>query len=389
MNDDEKKPVAGEGDAEASNNITENEETKVTVKFDGNKKEKQNMDDDKKVSDDTKKSDDSDSNEKAVDEVPDLMSALKEGNGDDEPDEELSDLDKELGRIEGIESAETYGKKPVDDTANDVNDTDEVQAEGEESAASVDLDPVTPDIAKENTLVAAMRQQEKDEKSKKGKTKVFIAILSVLLVAAIGGAVYFYMQATALGDEKAAVEAENSQLASRNSALKINQAEVKEQALKEAKAELEKAAQTPSGTEQQVSDYVTINELGVRYKKTDRVKDLIYGYTVTSDSTDADAVAFSTVTLARLVQRNGASATYPCGFTGSVPTITRYKKDTVVGSSTASKIGKKLGDAYYVYAAPVAACTNTNAQDITARDAAAKAVYDSLEVIPAATSTAR
>lgn len=378
MNDDEKKPGNVEGGVGTPNDIDGAEDVMIDVKV-GSKDSVDSKGSDEDASDAF------DTPDNKVEDELDIAAAFssKDGAAEEEPDEELTDLDKELGRIEGVESVEAFGKKA---TENDSLESEDITDEpgDDEPLKSIDLDPATPDLTKENELVAAMRQREKIEKTKKSKTKLVIVLLGVLFVAALGGAVYFYMQTTALAGEKSAIEAERADLSAQNAALKVKQAQSKEDALKEAREELANAAgDDENGAGVQQGEYVTIEELGVRYKKTDATKNLIYGYTVTSDSPDADAVAFSTTALARLVVRNGASATYPCAFTGNVPTITRYKQDVAIGDSTASKVGKQLGSAYYVYTAPIGACINTNAEDLAARNAAVQAVYDSLEAVPA------
>lgn len=371
MNDNEKKPVIPEGEADTEKNNDSSEDTKVEVKFD-------------EASRDSNEGKGFDHTDHKADDI-DITAALKgDKETEEEPDEELSDLDKELGRIEGIESTSvSLNTDSNDDTADKEDSNKTPEDDGVITSESVDLDPVTTDVTKENALVAAMRQQEKTEKSKKGTARVVTGILALLLVAALGGAAYLYTQTTALADQKSTVETERDQLKTQNTTLKGQQANIQEKAYEQAKKDLEaKVAEENKTPAKVVDEYVTIRELGVRYKRSDVTRNLIYGYTVTSDSVEADSVAFSTTTLARLVQRNGASATYPCAFSGNVPTITRYAKDIPVGNEMASKAGKKLGDAFYVYVAPTGACTTTNAQDITARDAAVKAVYDSLEAIP-------
>lgn len=310
----------------------------------------------------------------------DITAALKENEeAEEEPEEELSELDKELGRVEGIESTAIAGVS----VASATDEKDEVESASVDTVSdAVDLDPVTPAVAKDDSpLVAAIRKQEKDRGGKKRKLSIFTSILGLLLVIAVGAAGFFFAQNTTLANEKESVAKERDELKAKNTELKNQQVTASEEARRN-------AAENVANKDTQVSasDYVVITELGARYKKTPENAALIHGYTVVTDNTAADSVAFSTKTLARVVQSAGASATYPCLFTGNVPTITRYTQDLPVGDSTASKVGKKIGEAYYVYAPAVGPCAQTNAAEITVRDTAVKALFDTLEALPATTT---
>lgn len=363
MNDD-KKPVVPEGEAEVSSDTETHDEAKIEVKSSDNASSKDDRDSlehgqkngqssvDKKVSDEDDEAD----------------------TPENRDEDEVSAIDRELERVEGIESTEVRSEQPeVDDLEETKDDASDIKPQdGADAAKPVDLDPVTPNVAKEQALMTAMQNQNKNGGNKKGKSGAVIAFISILAIAALGVAGYLYMQNTDLSGQKASAESELNSTKSQNTQLKLQQAKIKEEAQKEAQ----------EAASQSVSEYRNIPELRVRFKENDVTKNLIYGYTVTAADASADSVAFSTITLAKLAQRNGASATYPCGFTGNVPTITRYKQDVAIGTSMASKVGKKIGDAYFVYTAPTGQCATTNTTDMTARDTGAKAIYDGLEAIP-------
>lgn len=390
-NDDEKKPVVpGGGTDEAGD--TPAKDTMVGENLSGDSKPETDI-----------SSKDTDDTPQTPTKLPvdiDITAALKDDGEEteEEPEEEMSELDRELGRVEGIEStaafaAQRSGKESEgasDEVKNDGADDDKVTIEQPDTKSqAVDLDPVTEDTTKENPLVSAMRKQEKDRSEKKSKLGIVTAVLAVLFVGAAGAAGFFYMKTSTLANDKEAVETERTELAAKNSKMRDEQTTIREQALKEARETLEKKAENGDAQAVAGGDYVTIRELGVRYKQTDANKSLIHGYTVTTNVPNVDSVAFSTASLARLSPDNsGASPVFPCAFTGNVPVVTRYAQDMPVGNSTASKVGKKIGEAFYVYTAPVSACLPGHDADITARDTAAKAVFDSLEALPSQAQTA-
>lgn len=361
MNDDEKKPVVPEGEADASSGATEHEDTKIEVKLGAKTLESQSD----RFPDEGK-----DEGSREEGDETDTPRPQDDHDGRD-ADEQANAIDRELERVEGIGSADIRSEQPdlSDEESSDIEQDDHDDAF---ATKAVDLDPVTPSAAREAALMTAMRNQDKGKKAGSGKRNAILVLISIIAVAALAVAVYFYMQTAELSNQKAGVVSELTTVQSQNTQLKLQQAKAKEDAQKEAQETAQQSA----------SAYRTIPELGIRFKESDATKSLIYGYAVTTTEASADSVAFSTVVLAKLVQRSGASATYPCGFTGNVPTITRYKQDVAIGTSMASKLGKKIGDAYFVYAAPTGQCAATNAADITARDTGVKAAYDSLEAIP-------
>lgn len=377
MNDDEKKPVSLDDDTAPKNEQGTEDDTSVKVTIGGS-----DTDDEQKTSTEAieeKEADDSDDLLKLDEDTPsekdqDSLEAALEDLG---PEEEVSETDRELERIEGIESAET--SKPVVDSeptlgATDTKDKEVVGAYDDdvpsEITGPVDLEETLPKD-KENPVLLAIRKQEQEKKPKRGKTGLVALIFSILLLAAIGGAVYFYMQTVDANTRVTSLESDVATAQAKNTSL---QAQLKEDESNQQNVAAESDA------------YRTIPELEVRFKDTETTKSIVFGYTAVPTDATADAVAVSTKALTKLAVGTGAAAVYPCAFTGNVPTIARYTSDVKIADSTASKLGKKIGDVFYVYTAPVGNCAPTEVAAQTARNAAAKAIYDSLEAIPTATA---
>lgn len=373
MNDDEKKPVVGEAKADEPDKKPEQDDTKkIGVTF-GDETDTHTEDADKEES---KSSFDagSDTEDLKKAETIDITSALSgdESQSDEEPEEEVSEEERELGRIEGIESAENI-KPDAKETAAPEEVVEEEVDEVKAMTAPVDLEKETgqPDEAKNHFVEALRKQEQSKDEPKKGKAGLLAGLLGALLVVALAGAGYFYMQVADANDQLAATQSELANAQSKNSTLS---AQLK-------KATVEQKTATSS------SAYRTIEGLGVRFKETDATKTIVFGFTTAPADATSDAVAMSTKALVRLTVGTGDTATHPCAFTGNVPVLARYTSDVKVGTSTASKVGKKIGDSYYVYTAPAAACATTEVAAQTARDAAAKAIYDSLEAVPTSTAT--
>jgi|GEM_PF-3247512 len=368
MNDDDNKSIESEDEVDAQDR-KDDDDTKVEVKF-GSKSKKENVWDDtqdastdeaEKVNMVEEESSESDAEEKR----PAESSVFDEESKSDDFEDEVSDLDRELERVEGIESASIAKTAPVleDSVLND-----------EESRATqaIDLETPAPDVPatpNDAVLVAALRKQEQAQREggKKNGAKLASIILAVLLLATGAAAAYFYLNSMSTKEQLQQAQVER------------DTAQVQVTALQAAQNDQDEAPEEDAVLD---DGYRVIDEIGVRFKTTDATQDLLFGYTVTPSNEAADAVAFSTKELASLAVGEGASVTYPCAFTGNVPKITRYTSDVAIGDSTASKLGKQVGESYYVYTAPIGQCAQANAAAQSARDVAVKAVYDSLEALP-------
>lgn len=375
MNDDDKKPVSLDDDTAPKDEKGFEEDTFVKVSVGDADTDDESKSTTDKV--DMKKKDKS-ADLLVLDENDDVKASDFESSVETpEPEEEVSETDRELERIEGIGSAET--NKPATDEPlleTTVDKSKAVVGAYDDDAPSGLTGPVDLDVAssseKENPVVLALRKQEQEKKPKQGKTGLIVLVFSILLLAATGGAAYFYMQTT---DANAKVTSLESEVAAAQAKSTTLQAQLKEG---------ESAQQNAAAVS---SEYRTIPELEIRFKETEATKSAVVGYTAVPTDATADAVAVSTKALAKLAVGAGAAATYPCAFTGNVPTIARYATDVKIGDSTASKLGKKIGNVYYVYTAPTGNCAPTEIAAQAARNAVAKAIYDSLEATPAAVVT--
>lgn len=363
MNDDDKKPLVPDDGVDESKPTTEADETKVEVKTGGFSSGEADKENDK---------------DEQTDEI-DITAALKgddneRGDGEsletdapEEPEEEVNDLDRELDRVEGIEStsvaAAPQTEAPGEPDTDDPDVTSPVDME--EKKISGESENESKEHAAGAAFVSALKHQDEKTKESKSKAGLVAIILALLVLVAGAGAAYFYFQWNDTRDQLSSIESELSSEQAKNSTLTNRVAELGEQ---------EQAAVDDT-------EYVVIPELGVRYKPSEATENLVFGYTLVTTDTAADAVAVSTKQLVKLSVGTGNAASYPCAFTGNVPTIARYATDVKIGDSTASKLGKQIGDAYYVYTAPTGNCAPTEIEAQTARNTAAKAVFDSLEVL--------
>lgn len=368
MNDDDKKSIESEDEVDMLDR-KDDDDTKVEVKVGGGSKKEDSWTDEEDASVDKAEVVDTDEEESPASDAEEKKlaetSAFEEEVKSDDFEDEVSDLDRELERVEGIESASVAKAAPVEESG---------AADDEESNATqaIDLETPAPDATatpNDAVLAAALRKQEQAQREggKKNGPKLIAIILAVLLLVAGAAAAYFYFDSMSAKEQLEQVQVER------------DTAQVQVTALQAAQDDQDDAT-----TEDATMDdgYRVIDEIGARYKTTDATKDLLIGYTVTSSDEAADAVAFSTKELASLAVGEGASVTYPCAFTGNVPKITRYTSDITIGSSTASKLGKQVGESYYVYTAPIGQCAQSDAEAQSTRDLAVKAVYDSLEALP-------
>lgn len=380
---DEKKSVVPEGGVDNSTKETERKDGVSDLEFGDSADTKE---EDADIKDATDAPDHTGSDEDSVDKSREDV--FDEDSKEDVPQEgalEDSELDdgagvvseeeRELGRIEGIDSIGEPAKVEEDEPKDDTPARD---ARDDAMTAPVDLEKSVSSgnstDATESPLVLAMRHQEQTKaKTAHSKTGLIATLLGILLLVAIGGAGYFYWQSNDSASKLATAQSDLTTMQSQNATLSAQLAKSKSDA-------------QATATNKNDGTYKAIPELGVRFKPTDATKDIVFGYTTAPDAAAADAVALSTKQLVKLAVPNGAAATYPCGFGGNVPIISSYTTDAKVGDSTASKLGKKIGSLYYVYTAPTGNCAPTELSAQAARTTAAKAVYDALEALPATTT---
>lgn len=299
-------------------------------------------------------------------------------------DDEKSSVEEELGRIEGIESTQIADiKKGSDDSSGKEDDVDDIDGRDfseddavDSATEAVDLDKVMEDAKRNNPVVQEIRAA--NDKKKKRHGALVTALLCVVIALGAGAAAgYFYLDADSARNDNAKTESDLKSAKSRIASLETQVSDAEEaEAAREAEADAS-AAQISVN-----EGYREITELGVRFKESEATKGLLFGYIASNVDAAADAVAVSTKPLVKLSVGEGASVAYPCAFAGNVPTITRYQTDVKIGEEQVSKIGKKIGDAFYVYAAPAGNCAPSEAQAQQSRNDAARAVYDALEAIP-------
>lgn len=368
MDDEDKKPLVPEDGVDESKPDQEADETKVEVKT--------STDETDSVADDT--------HEDKGDEI-DITAALKGDSVtfDEEestPEEEVSDFDRELDRVEGIEGTASVASAAKDTAEDGVPEIDD-EAKSFDPATPVDLDEATKgdehgdalavakpkEDAASAAFVSALKQQDQKDATKKSKAGLLAGLLAVLVLAAAAGAVYFYLQWNDTRDQLSGVESSLSSEQAKNSTL-VNQL-----------AEL-------SDEEDAVADallYVDVPEFGVRYKSTDDNQNLIYSY-LGATSEGSKTIGFTTVALADIREGQGTNLRNSCA-TNGLGMITRYDDGTreLIGG-TVSEFGKKVGDYFYVFATPQSVCTTqVKASELEAMTAQVKAIYESLEVIPA------
>ncbi len=209
------------------------------------------------------------------------------------------------------------------------------------------------------------------------KTRWIIIALVVILVLAINatwGWLYsnkrsdFHSQ---LNDAKQTAQTQkdkNSQLADELAASKQRLAD--------------KDKQKPD-SQQTSSDYRQIPELGVQYKLEDGAEDLIYSYT------GSDSIGFSTAALVDFGQEESPNKGTCFASNSPIGGITMYKPGSSVQSNRGSSEtpieqiegAKKVGENYFVFNSPQAACTKNHTDDEKSALQISKGAFDSLAPI--------
>lgn len=128
------------------------------------------------------------------------------------------------------------------------------------------------------------------------------------------------------------------------------------------------------------SQYVDIPVIHARYPITPQNESLLYAYRAISSDSSAGSILFTNTKLAHAQDSHKEDYEFPCGLFGrDNPRIMYYQTDTVTVVGQASKIGKKVGDHYYVYSYPQAVCSDLFVSEQNELSATVKAVFDSLE----------
>lgn len=207
-------------------------------------------------------------------------------------------------------------------------------------------------------------------KSSAGKT-VAIVFLILILIAATVGMYLLYRSRVQLQQQLNNLNSQLNQLGNINQDLQ-NQ-------LNAAKASVTDAT------------YITITDQGVRIKKSDDIKNLVY---FTDKSAFSPFTHFTSVEVLGQVMLNpsGPYDTNQCALGDSpLGVITRYLPGSNYAGKKIEEVNdpnvKKVGDRYFVYSNPQASCTGNKAvQDVISRQQQAlQKAFASIELIPSTT----
>lgn len=321
-----------------------------------------------------------------------------------------NDIDKELERVESMSGGDF---ESVDAKESDNKQLENFQVDDEEESEDSSVETDTKDNEEKTTLAPVAittdstppaasskgdkkvtlddiieRHAPQGKGSKKGAILVTISVL--LLLAAIALGVLYYLSNTSntetvnkLRSDVSAKEAENQSLTKQLTTAKKSLAE-------KIDADQKKAEETKATDAVQ---YQNIPELGVRYKVTDQLKNVIYAFTPTTDG--GQTVGFSTVSLSSISEKipgqGGKETTvFPCSIgAGVVPSIIKFADGkSVYNGQPVSKFGTKVGDSYFVYVEPKAACSSKQMDEQKALTTSIETLVKALEVIPPVTTAA-
>lgn len=192
------------------------------------------------------------------------------------------------------------------------------------------------------------------------KRKKLLIIINIVTLVILGGAGLYYF------------------LESRATAEKLNETENKLQAATTA-AKDTKTPNKPTETPKAATTYTTLPFMDAKFKQTDETKDIVFAYSPQSTDTSVDAVMFTTRQLSRVLENQE----FPCSLTKprALPSIIRYSTDREIpgGLGTASQVGRKVGDSYYVFRSAQSLCTSDQQQQQLALNQTVKNIYTSLE----------
>ncbi len=216
----------------------------------------------------------------------------------------------------------------------------------------------------DDQLIAAAQAQRKGGAGK----VVAIVFLVLILIACLVGMYLLYRSRVQLQQQLNTVNSQLTQLGNTNQDLQTQ--------LTAAKAGITD------------STYITITDQGVRIKKSDDTKNLVY---FTDKSAFSPFTHFTSVEILGQVMLNpsGPYGTNQCALGDSpLGVITRYLPGSNYAGKKIEEVQdpnvKKVGDRYYVYSNPQASCTGNKAvQDVISRQQQAlQKAFTSIEAIP-------
>lgn len=219
------------------------------------------------------------------------------------------------------------------------------------------------------------------------KTRWLVAGLIIILVLVINAtwAWLYYNKRTDFHNQLSSAKQTAADQKSKNTQLSSE--------LADSKQRLAEKDKQKNPTPQVASDYREIPELGVKYKLTDQTKVLTYTYKVDSSKSGdtIDSIGFSTVDLTNsgAKQENLSANNFqnPCT-SSSMPAglLNRYSAGQVVQSQNKPieqvSNATKIGDYYFIYTAPQAACGQSQNSSMQQQAiAAAKEAVSSLQPV--------
>ncbi len=209
------------------------------------------------------------------------------------------------------------------------------------------------------------------------KTRWFIVALIVILVLVLNAtwAWLYYNKRTDFHNQLSDAKQTAADQKSKNTQLANELADSKQRLAA-------KDAQKPQ-SQPVTSDYREIPELGVKYKLTDQTKELTYSYA------GDDGIGFSTPELVDFGLKDFPNEPVStCSASNhAIGNITMYKPGSNVQTPSNTKAGtpveqfpgaKKVGDNYFIFTSPQAACSKNHTSEESSALKVAKQAFDSL-----------
>ena len=284
--------------------------------------------------------------------------------------DQIEDTNREIEKIEALNGSNLSTETEKDDKPQERED---ISVDGDESSVDSELNQGKEDPADITTANITLNDEEKAKriealnsgkittaagsapKKKRDLTRLFLIISIIIALAAIGVAVWFFLQANNnqanLSRVEESLRKKDKQYAELdakyvNEVKKVQSGE--DEKSKEATAKLAKLEEDLK----KEREYRTITELGVRYKESDTSKDFIYSLTVQDKGgKGSESILVSTRELANL-RVEGLGSPYPCDAdSAAVGTITKVpaKEYEAIKEKPEGSVAKKLGEAYIVF----------------------------------------
>ncbi len=292
----------------------------------------------------------------------------------DEFSSESGDLDKELDRVESIDTGKVTEPVVPHEEANldQASARDEAEADATR-AVNLDHRPSVDDRGSSDTnqraaAIGAMSNSHHEFQKQHQKRRILQVLLALFILATIGAcaaAGFFYMQAAESQDILSRTDAELLEARSQRDAM---QRQLNDQVSTSGEAELM---------------YEVIDALEIQYPVNDAASNVVHGY----GGTTADGVTyvhFTTRQLADHQQVSDGRQVFPCGIGMSSPiTVVRGSQSQLeaLGATEPLSGQKQLGTYSYALLTPQQPCSAEKASEIQAARAAIAELYTSFEAI--------